>query len=88
MPRPRRYPEDGKTVMQKAQEYKNFVNLCQGTKPYSSFSITLESNSSLIDKASCVDINLGSDEIMINHNVAMLKEKELTSRCEFIDKCC
>lgn len=86
MPRPRRYPKDGKTVIQKAQEYKNYVNLCQGIKPCSSSSITLESNSSLIDKALCVDIKLGSNEVMINHNVALMKEKELSSRSDFIDK--
>ena len=86
VPRPRRYPEDGKTVMQKAQEYRTYVNLSQGTKPYTSSSITLESNTSLIDKAKCVYINLGSDEVMINQNVVLMKEKELRSRNEFIDE--
>lgn len=40
----------------------------------------------MIDKAKCVDINLGSDEVMINHNVVLMKEKELRSRNEFIDE--
>lgn len=30
MPRPRRYPEDGKTVMQWAGELKEYKNLCKG----------------------------------------------------------
>jgi len=87
MPRPRRFPEDGKTMMQKAQEYKSYLNLSQGTKPScSSVSFAFESNSSLIDKANCVDIMLGSDTSMINHNVAFMKEKELNNRLDFLEK--
>jgi hypothetical protein len=83
MPRPRRYPEDGKTVMQRAQELKAFKNLSQGTK-HSSFAF--ESNTSLNNKAVSVNISLGDDNSMINHNIDMLKQKELQSGVTFVDK--
>ena len=73
--------------MQRAQEYKGYINLDQGTKPSTSVSsIALESNASLIDKTNCVDIVLGLNESMINHNIDIMKEKELSGRMDFLDK--
>jgi len=59
-------------------------NLPPGIKRTTSFAF--ESNNSLNDKAACVSISLGNDNHMINHNVDVLRQKELTSRNEFINK--
>jgi hypothetical protein len=64
---PRRYPEDGKTVPQRAGELKEYKNLCRGTKP--TLISAYESNGSFIDKAKCVNISLGSTAEMICNNV-------------------
>lgn len=85
--RPRRFPKDGKTMMQKAQEYKNYLNLCQGTKPTKPLpTTTLESNDPLISITSGVDIVLGSDENIINHNIDVIRDNELKSRTYFLEK--
>lgn len=73
--------------MQRSQEYKGYINLDQGTKPSTSISsIALESNVSLIDKTNYVDIVLGINESMINHNIDIMKEKELSGRMDFLHK--
>lgn len=54
-PRPRRYLEDGKTIMQRAGELKAYKNLCTGNNP--SLSVALESNKTFIEKANCVNIS-------------------------------
>lgn len=84
VPRQRRYPEDGKTVMQRACELKEYKNLCKGTKP--SLSIALESHKTFIEKSNCVDISLGSDIEMIVNNVEHIINKDLASRVEFMEK--
>jgi hypothetical protein len=74
-------------VMQRAQEYKSYINLEQGTKPSTYVSsIALESNASLIRKTNCVDIALGLNDSMINHNIDLMKQKELSGRMDFLDK--
>lgn len=74
MDRPRRHSKDGKTMMQRAQELKDYKNLGRGTKP--SLIITSESNDSLIAKAKCVNISLGSDDNMIANNIDLIRDKE------------
>jgi hypothetical protein len=80
----RRYPEDGKTIMQRTQEYKNYMILSQGTKPSTYFDF--ESNDSLTAKANCVNISLGTDKVMIYHNIYIMKRKELISRNDLVDE--
>lgn len=60
--RPRRHPKDGKTMMQRVVELKEYKNLCKGTKP--SLLIASESNESFIAKSRCVDISLGCNDAM------------------------
>ena len=81
IPRPRRVPEDGKTVMQRAQELKKVKNLEKG-KNYSS-SFAFESNSSLNDKALNVGIELGSDSQSINETIDGLKQNKLDNLRNF-----
>ena len=87
IPRPRRYPEDGKTMMQKAQEYKSYLNLSRGTKPYNlkhvNTSSTLESN--LISLTARVDIVLGDNNNVIKHNIDVIQNNEMESRLNFLD---
>jgi len=60
IPRPRRVLDDGKTVLQRAQELKKVRNLEKGSKYSSSFAFA--SNTSLNDKACTVGIELGMDD--------------------------
>lgn len=82
--RPRRYPEDGKTMMQRAQELKEYKNLCKGTKP--ALIITFESNDTIVSKSKYVNISLGYDDNMIVSNVNLIRDKDLAGRKEFIEK--
>jgi hypothetical protein len=82
--RPRRHPEDGKTMMQRAVELKEYKNLCKGTKP--SLIIASESNESFIAKSGCVDISLGYNDAMVDSNMKYIKSKDLDGRLEFLDK--
>jgi hypothetical protein len=84
MSRPRRFPEDGKTTLQRAVELKEYKNLCKGTKP--SLSVALESNKTFIEKANCVNISLGANDEMIVNNSEFIRNKDLSSRLDFIEK--
>jgi hypothetical protein len=84
MDRPRRYPEDGKTMMQMAQELKEYKNLGKGTKP--TLIITSKSNDILVAKLKCVNISLGYDDNMTASNVNLSRDKDLVGRKEFIEK--
>lgn len=78
MTRPRRYPEDGKTILQRAQELKEYKNLEKGNKP--SLSVALESNKIFIEKAACVNISLGVNDEMIANNTDFIRKKDLSNR--------
>lgn len=58
IPRPRRGHEDGRTMLQKAQDLKATQNLEKGRPPKS---FAFESNTILLCKAQCVNINLGNN---------------------------
>jgi hypothetical protein len=73
MARPRRGKEDGKTVLMKAQDLAKIRNLEKG-KPPKSFAS--ESNSSLLLKAQCVNINLGNNATESYRIIEKLKEIE------------
>jgi hypothetical protein len=78
IPRPRRVPDDGHTVLQKAQGLKAIRNLEKG-KTTKSFAF--ESNSELLRKAQCVNINLGKDSVTVNEVIDNLKKIEIKT-CE------
>ena len=79
--RPRRYPEDGKTVTQRAAEYTKYLNLETDNKPGKSFaSLT---NSLLDEVASKVNLKMGSDTHMVSNNIEFLKNNELEHRLVF-----
>ena len=107
--RPRRFPEDGKTVLQrakelkkkgvpsaessrsvrglgkgKAKELKEQKNLCKGTITTHSFAS--ESNSSLADKANCVNISLGENNEAVNRVIDCIRDKEIACRANFEDR--
>lgn len=82
--RPRRYHEDDKTILQRAQELKEYKNLCKGTKP--TLISAFESHDSLTDKAKCVNISLGSTAELIKSNVDLFVTKDLDGRRDFVDK--
>ena len=77
-PRPRRGQEDGRTMLQKAQDLKKIKNLEKGIPPKS---FAFESNATLLHKAQCVDISFSNDTIEANKLVDQLKENEKLS-CE------
>jgi hypothetical protein len=68
IPRPKRIPNDGRTVMQRAQELKKGKNLDKGTKYSSSFAFA--SNKALI-----VGIDLGIENLSINDTIDGLNKK-------------
>lgn len=76
--RPRRGQDDGCTMLEKAQKLKAIRNLEKGNIPKS---FAFESNASLLQKAQCVNINLGTDPVEVNRVIDNLKEKELLN-CE------
>jgi len=78
------YPEDGKTVLQRAGELKENKNLCKGNKP--TLTTAFESKESFIAKANCVNISLGANAEMINSNVDLILNKDLVGRKEFLEK--
>jgi len=73
-------------MMQKAQEYKSYLNLSQGTKPYNfkplNTSSTLESN--LIRLTAGVDIVLEDNNNVIKHNIDVIQNNEMESRLNFL----
>jgi hypothetical protein len=79
--RPRRGLEDGKTVVEKAQELAKIRNLEKGKHPKSFAS---ESNCSLLLKAQCVNINLGHDSLESNKVIDNLKESERLMSDKFL----
>lgn len=84
MDRPRRHVEDGMTMLQRAQELKEYKNLCTGNKP--SLIITSENNNSFIAKSKCVNISLGCDDNMIAKNVNLMRDKDMNNRRDFLEK--
>jgi hypothetical protein len=71
IPRLRRYQEDGKTTLQRALELKMYKNLEKG---YRSFSF--EINVSLLNKAQCVSLVVGSDSLESDVVINNLKQKD------------
>ena len=57
-------------MMQRAGKFKEYKNLCKGTKP--SLSLASESNESFIAKSKCVDISMGDCVDMITSNVELI----------------
>jgi len=83
-PRPRRGHEDGRTMLEKAQDLKKVKNLEKGTYPKNSFAS--ENNIALLNKARCVNISLGIDTSTANDTIDSLKLKELEDRTIFEEK--
>jgi hypothetical protein len=81
IPRPRRVPDDGKYVLQRAQELKQVKNLEKGTRHSSS--LAFASNTSLNIKAHTVGIELGMDDLAINNTIDGMKQKELDNLKNF-----
>lgn len=61
-----------------------YQNLGKGTKP--TLIPASESNASLIAKAKCVNISLGSTNEMIKNNADIILKKDLVGRNEFMEK--
>lgn len=83
-PRPRRHAEDGRTMIEKAQELKKIKNLEKGKKQISSFAF--ESNANLLKVTNAVNISLGINTDMEMEKVELLKLKELDDRLRFQKK--
>jgi len=79
--RPRRVPEDGRTIMQRAQDLKEAKNTMKGMTKKTSFAF--ESNEVLLEKAKSVNISFGSDAIIMHEIVNKLKNKEHDDRESF-----
>ena len=79
--RPRRVPEDGRTVMQRAQDLKEAKNIVKGMTKKSSFAF--ESNEVLLEKAKSVNISFGSDAKIVHEIVNKLKNKKHDDRESF-----
>jgi len=59
--RPRRVAEDGRTMLEKAQDLKRMKNLEKGN--YLKNSFAYEDNAVLLSKARCVNVSLGIDTL-------------------------
>ena len=81
--RPRRFPEDGRTVTQKAIDYTKYRNLEIDYKSGTSFAVL--DNSHLSEIASNFCVKLGKDNSNVINTIEALKEKELASRDIFKD---
>lgn len=83
IPRPRRHSEDGKTMMQKAQELRAAKDYGKGNK--NKQTLASESNSSLLNMMECVKISLGKDESMVNHNLEIIKSRDANCKAVFVE---
>jgi hypothetical protein len=81
MDRPRRVPEDGRTMLQKAQDLKKAKNSMRGMTQKTSFAF--QSNEELLTKASSVKISFGEDNKAAHEKLLKLKDKELNDRSVF-----
>lgn len=81
--RPRRHPEDGKTVAQRAQEIRAAKDYGQGTKMLPSNAS--KSSSLLLEKINCVHISLGVDKDMINDNLETITNRDLNDKARFME---
>lgn len=82
IPRPRRFQEDGKTALQRAQELKMSKNLEKGN---SSKSFAFESSTSLLNKAQCVNWIIGTDSLEADTIINQLKQNEIVESAKFMD---
>lgn len=80
MERPRRHPVDGKTMLQRAMELKEYQR-GKGTKPI--LLTTYESSECFITKANYVNMSLGSNPEMVNNNVKLMINRDLAGREKF-----
>jgi hypothetical protein len=83
MERPRRHPEEGKTMLQRAMELKEYQR-GKGTKPI--LLTTSESSECFITKANCVNMSLGSNPEMVNNNVKLMINRDLACRKKFLEQ--
>lgn len=81
MDRPRRLPEDGRTMLQKAQDLKKAKNANQGRFLKTSFAF--ESNESLLQKAGSINISFGDNLQIVNNKLDSPKDRELCDRSNF-----
>lgn len=81
MDRPRRAPEDGRTMLQKAQDLIAAKNSMKGITNYTSFAS--KSNDELINVVNSVNISLGSNTDVVNEKISLLKLKEIGDRSGF-----
>jgi len=72
--RSRRFPEDGRTIAQKAEVYASYRNLETAIKPGASFD-TL-SNSYLNEMSNKIHVSFGNDTSIANSNIVALKKKK------------
>lgn len=79
--RTRRFPEDGRTMLQKAQDLKEKKDACLGKNIKTSFAF--KSNSDLLQKANSVNISFGCNPDSVHSKIDSLKEKELRDRNTF-----
>jgi hypothetical protein len=79
--RPRRSQEEGRTVMQKAQDLKETRNTITSMTQETSFAF--ESNKALLNKAASVNISFGNDDKTVLEKLNKLKNKELHDRVSF-----
>lgn len=81
MDRPRRVPEDGRTMLERAQDLKEKRNYMKGTLPKTSFAF--KSNDELLQTTLAVNISFSSDNMNVDEKINLLKDKELQDRSCF-----
>ena len=81
--RPRRVPEDGRTIMQRAQDLKENRNTIKGMTQKTSFAF--ESNEVLLKKAESVNLSFGNDTKKVSEILDNLKNKEKRDRENFVN---
>lgn len=81
MDRPRRVHEDGRTMLQKAQDLKETRNSMKGTLTKTSFAF--KSNDELLQTALDVNISFSGHNMNMNEKINLVKDKELQDRSCF-----
>jgi hypothetical protein len=86
VPRPRRQDNDGRTILEKAQDRKKLTNLdgCHGnSKIYNTFSVL--SNSKIANVAKVVSVVIGNDKSEKASSLAKIQEVDLERARMFTD---
>ena len=83
--RPRRYVDDGKTILQRAEELARYKNLEVAFKCKPGNSFAFSDNDHLHDIANQIDLNMGCNNKVAIENIEIMKGRDLEKITSFKD---